>query len=135
MVEGAGLENQKTGNRLGGSNPSPSATYSSARKASARICGVRRSPASESEEAKLDKLPAFTQLNWPLFFEILIALPPTRDALQTSFASLFVVRRDGRVAEGGGLLNRYTALKLYRGFESPSLRQFSSQRFVACMRR
>jgi len=26
------------------------------------------------------------------------------------------------VAEGGGLLNRYTAQKLYRGFESPSLR-------------
>jgi hypothetical protein len=32
-------------------------------------------------------------------------------------------RRDGRVAEGGGLLNRCRALKLYRGFESPSLRQ------------
>jgi hypothetical protein len=26
------------------------------------------------------------------------------------------------VAEGGGLLNRYRALTLYRGFESPSLR-------------
>jgi hypothetical protein len=33
------------------------------------------------------------------------------------------VRRDGRVAEGGGLLNRYRTLKSYRGFESPSLRQ------------
>ena len=32
-------------------------------------------------------------------------------------------RRDGRVAEGGGLLNRYRVEKLYRGFESPSLRQ------------
>ena len=31
-------------------------------------------------------------------------------------------RRDGRVAEGGGLLNRYRGLNLYRGFESPSLR-------------
>src|SRR6267378_384479 len=30
--------------------------------------------------------------------------------------------RGGRVAEGGGLLNRYRALKLYRGFESPLLR-------------
>jgi hypothetical protein len=26
------------------------------------------------------------------------------------------------VAEGGGLLNRYRGLNLYRGFESPSLR-------------
>ena len=26
------------------------------------------------------------------------------------------------MAEGGGLLNRYRALKPYRGFESPSLR-------------
>jgi hypothetical protein len=32
-------------------------------------------------------------------------------------------RRDGRVAEGGGLLNRYTGQNLYRGFESLSLRQ------------
>ena len=31
-------------------------------------------------------------------------------------------RRDGRVAEGGGLLNRYRVEKLYRGFESLSLR-------------
>src|SRR5438034_10685377 len=30
--------------------------------------------------------------------------------------------RGGRVAEGGGLLNRYRALKPYRGFESPPLR-------------
>ena len=32
-------------------------------------------------------------------------------------------RRVGREAEGGGLLNRYRALKLYRGFESLTLRQ------------
>src|SRR5579864_1364376 len=32
-------------------------------------------------------------------------------------------RRGGRVAEGGGLLNRYRGLNPYRGFESPSLRQ------------
>ena len=32
-------------------------------------------------------------------------------------------RRDGREAEGGGLLNRYTIEKSYRGFESLSLRQ------------
>ncbi len=32
--------------------------------------------------------------------------------------------RDGRVAEGGGLLNRYTVEKPYPGFESLSLRQF-----------
>ena len=35
---------------------------------------------------------------------------------------LFFQRRDGRVAEGVGLLNRYMVEKLYRGFESPSLR-------------
>jgi transposase InsO family protein len=33
------------------------------------------------------------------------------------------------VAEGGGLLNRYTAQKLYRGFESPSLRHPLLNRF------
>ena len=33
-------------------------------------------------------------------------------------------RRDGRAAEGGGLLNRYTVKQPYRGFESPSLRHF-----------
>ena len=32
-------------------------------------------------------------------------------------------RRGGRVAEGGGLLNRYTGQNLYRGFESLPLRQ------------
>src|SRR5436305_1064916 len=31
--------------------------------------------------------------------------------------------RDGRVAEGDGLLNRYTGSNLYPGFESPSLRE------------
>jgi hypothetical protein len=31
-------------------------------------------------------------------------------------------RRGGRVAEGGGLLNRYTGQNLYRGFESLPLR-------------
>ena len=30
--------------------------------------------------------------------------------------------RRGREAEGGGLLNRYTGLNLYRGFESLRLR-------------
>src|SRR5208283_621573 len=33
-------------------------------------------------------------------------------------------RRGGREAEGGGLLNRCTGQNLYRGFESPPLRQF-----------
>src|ERR1700737_1218260 len=32
-------------------------------------------------------------------------------------------RRCGRVAEGGGLLNRYRVVKPYRGFESLRLRQ------------
>src|SRR5215211_7459533 len=31
-------------------------------------------------------------------------------------------RRDGRAAEGDGLLNRYTGSNPYPGFESPSLR-------------
>jgi hypothetical protein len=34
--------------------------------------------------------------------------------------------RCGRVAEGGGLLNRYRVVKPYRGFESLRLRQYSS---------
>ena len=29
------------------------------------------------------------------------------------------------MAEGGGLLNRYTGVNLYRGFESPSLRHIA----------
>ena len=33
-------------------------------------------------------------------------------------------RRGGRVAEGGGLLNRYTGQNLYRGFESLPLRHY-----------
>ena len=33
-------------------------------------------------------------------------------------------RRRGRVAEGGGLLNRYRVVKPYRGFESLRLRQY-----------
>ena len=33
--------------------------------------------------------------------------------------------RRGRVAEGGGLLNRYRVVKPYRGFESLRLRQFA----------
>ena len=36
-------------------------------------------------------------------------------------------RRGGRVAEGGGLLNRYTGQNLYRGFESLPLRQSSAR--------
>src|SRR5258708_4407652 len=36
-------------------------------------------------------------------------------------------RRGGRVAEGGGLLNRCRALKPYRGFESHPLRHSASR--------
>jgi hypothetical protein len=39
-------------------------------------------------------------------------------------------RRGGREAEGDGLLNRYTGLGLYRGFESPPLR-FVQARAIA----
>ena len=35
------------------------------------------------------------------------------------------MRSCGREAEGGGLLNRYTTLKSYRGFESLRLRHLS----------
>jgi hypothetical protein len=35
------------------------------------------------------------------------------------------VRRRGRAAEGGGLLNRYRVVKPYRGFESPRLRHIA----------
>jgi hypothetical protein len=41
------------------------------------------------------------------------------------------IRRRGRVAEGGGLLNRYTLVKAYRGFESLRLRHPAS-RYTGC---
>lgn len=43
--------------------------------------------------------------------------------------------RGGREAEGAGLLNRYTDVYPYRGFESLPLRQFlcSSVRFSVCL--
>src|SRR5207245_6406064 len=44
-----------------------------------------------------------------------------------SFAQLItckLLRRGGREAEGGGLLNRYTGYNLYRGFESLPLRHY-----------
>src|SRR5258706_7028196 len=40
------------------------------------------------------------------------------------------LRSCGRVAEGGGLLNRYRVVKPYRGFESLRLRQFDVSRCV-----
>lgn len=40
-------------------------------------------------------------------------------------------RRRGREAEGGGLLNRYTGLYPYRGFESLRLRHFYPQSFLS----
>src|SRR6266404_77233 len=46
-------------------------------------------------------------------------------------------RRGGREAEGGGLLNRCRGQNLYRGFESPPLRQISlspsGTRTYACL--
>jgi hypothetical protein len=58
-----------------------------------------------------------------------VRAPPGRFALTrilpvytTAFAYAVSPRRGGRVAEGGGLLNRYRGLNPYRGFESPSLR-------------
>jgi hypothetical protein len=39
-------------------------------------------------------------------------------------------RRCGRVAEGGGLLNRYRVVKPYRGFESLRLRQFCKANII-----
>lgn len=45
-------------------------------------------------------------------------------ALESSNLSLSaIVRRGGRVAEGGGLLNRYTVESPYPGFKSLPLRQ------------
>ena len=40
-------------------------------------------------------------------------------------SACLTMRRRGRAAEGGGLLNRYTPLKVYRGFESLRLRHSS----------
>ncbi len=42
------------------------------------------------------------------------------------------VRRGGRVAEGGGLLNRYTVFKPYREFESHPLRHFYFTNYSLC---
>jgi hypothetical protein len=50
------------------------------------------------------------------------ALPATREASAGSVAE--VGWSCGREAEGGGLLNRYTVVKPYRGFESLRLRHF-----------
>src|SRR5882672_7081987 len=50
------------------------------------------------------------------------ALPGSRKSVQ----NVAFCRRRGRVAEGGGLLNRYTVLKPYPGFESLRLRQYPS---------
>ena len=44
-------------------------------------------------------------------------------------------RRRGRVAEGGGLLNRYRLVKAYRGFESLRLRQPNPSRYIECAER
>ena len=44
-----------------------------------------------------------------------------------SSSTKHLVWRGGREAEGGGLLNRYTGLNLYREFESPPLRNFPSR--------
>lgn len=43
--------------------------------------------------------------------------------------------RDGREAEGSGLLNRHTVEKPYRGFESLSLRQIIQERWPSGLRR
>jgi hypothetical protein len=46
-----------------------------------------------------------------------------REASGICRGALFKRGRRGREAEGGGLLNRYRVVKLYRGFESLRLRQ------------
>src|SRR3569832_1132812 len=48
---------------------------------------------------------------------------PARLAIARRVGHIRATRRRGRVAEGGGLLNRYTLVKAYRGFESLRLRQ------------
>ncbi len=52
-------------------------------------------------------------------YESVACGPPLRRAYRPQ-------RRRGRVAEGGGLLNRYRVVKPYRGFESLRLRQAPS---------
>jgi hypothetical protein len=52
----------------------------------------------------------------------LLRLFPGTERVAREVSSCAVSWRGGRVAEGGGLLNRYRALKPYRGFESPLLR-------------
>src|SRR5258706_7967813 len=50
------------------------------------------------------------------------------ECLQPSLSGLKFGWSCGREAEGGGLLNRYTVVKPYRGFESLRLRHFSLAR-------
>jgi hypothetical protein len=54
---------------------------------------------------------------------IAIALPPSAACGSALGRAYRPLRRRGRVAEGGGLLNRYRVVKPYRGFESLRLRQ------------
>jgi hypothetical protein len=63
----------------------------------------------------------------PLSVFVLIGEDPVSSSIisfseAASSEALVTGRRDGREAEGGGLLNRYRTLKFYRGFESLSLR-------------
>ena len=53
-------------------------------------------------------------------------------AVAPSGGKPLVVRRGGRVAEGGGLLNRYRDLNPYRGFESHPLRHFPQKSAIFC---
>src|SRR5436190_23858701 len=49
------------------------------------------------------------------------------------YRSRGIVWRGGREAEGGGSLNRYTAQKLYRGFESLPLRSAQGGPLPPCV--
>ena len=94
-----------------------------ARNASRRIAGLRVYPylllASRGEQLSPDcrKQPRTTPAAVCIDEQGRLVL----EAAETSAEA--AERRDGRVAEGGGLLNRYTVDKPYRGFESLSLRQ------------
>ena len=90
--------------------------------AAGRINGVgetqpRQGPAGRSSAARPAKLTSATRTSrtGALAYAVMQAIH-RQDCRP--------LRRGGRVAEGGGLLNRYTDLNPYQGFESPPLRHF-----------
>ena len=76
------------------------------------------------EKEKIEDCPGWPGPLGPCLHPFAEAYVILREA--ASYIGRFLaLRRRGREAEGGGLLNRYRVVKPYRGFESLRLRQLS----------